>query len=149
MRSERSEVRLLPGAPNDNFDTNLALYILHIPKRYDIDKLKFIQQNISRARGRGKKAWNIEIDKFDVYEVGEQQEWLCAITKTPLEFSRGGTTWQNNWCNPNSCVIDRVDSSKHYSKDNIQLLTHKANTWKSNFTNEELKFLSESFLKNA
>ena len=43
----------------------------------------------------------------------------------------------------------RVDSSKHYSKDNIQLLTHKANTWKSNFTNEELKFLSESFLKNA
>ena len=40
-----------------------------MPKRYDIAKLKFIQQNISRARGRGKKAWNIEIDKFDVYEV--------------------------------------------------------------------------------
>ena len=120
-----------------------------MPKRYDIAKLKFIQQNISRARGRGKKAWNIEIDKFDVYEVGEQQDWLCAITKTPLEFTRGGTTWQNNWCNPNSCVIDRIDSTKHYSKDNIQLLTHKANTWKSNFTNDELKFLSESFLKNA
>ena len=120
-----------------------------MPKRYDIAKLKFIQQNISRARGRGKKAWNIEIDKFDVYEVGEQQDWLCAITKTPLEFTRGGTTWQNNWCNPNSCVIDRIDSTKHYSKDNIKLLTHKANTWKSNFTNDELKFLSESFLKNA
>ena len=36
-----------------------------MPKRYDIAKLKFIQQNISRARGRGTKAWNIEIDKFD------------------------------------------------------------------------------------
>ena len=120
-----------------------------MPKRYDIAKLKFIQQNISRARGRGTKAWNIEIDKFDVYEVGEKQEWMCPITKTPLEISRRGTTWQNNWCNPNSCVIDRVDSTKGYIKDNIQLLTHKANTWKSNFSNEELKFLSESFLKNA
>jgi len=46
-------------------------------------------------------------------------------------------------------VIDRVDSTKGYVKDNIQLLTHKANTWKSSFTNDELKFLSESYLKNA
>ena len=120
-----------------------------MPRKYDVTKLKFLQQNISRARNRGKKTWPIEIDKFDAYDVGEKQNWLCAITKLPLELTRGGTKWQNNWCNPNSCVIDRVDSTKGYVKDNIQLLTHKANTWKSSFTNDELKFLSESYLKNA
>ena len=120
-----------------------------MPRKYDVPKLKFLQQNISRASNRGKKTWPIEIDKFDAYDVGEKQNWLCAITQLPLEFTRGGTNWQNNWCNPNSCVIDRIDSTKGYVKDNIQLLTHKANTWKSSFTNDELKFLSESYLKNA
>ena len=33
LRSERSEVRLLPGAPNDNFDTNLALYIMQYAEK--------------------------------------------------------------------------------------------------------------------
>jgi hypothetical protein len=37
---------------------------------------------------------------------------------------------------------------KGYTKDNVQLLTHRANMWKSNFTNEELKELSEGFLRN-
>ena len=32
--------------------------------------------------------------------------------------------------------------------DNIQLLTHKANTWKSSFTHEELRDLSERSQKD-
>ena len=49
-----------------------------MPRKYDVPKLKFLQQNISRARNRGKKTWPIEIDKFDAYDVGEKQNWLCA-----------------------------------------------------------------------
>lgn len=116
-----------------------------------IDKIKlnFLSNNISRAKNRGSKSWPSEITKFDAYEIGERQNWKCAITGVDLEFTRGGTNWQNKWCNPNSCVIDRIDPSIGYTKSNIQLLTHKANAWKSNFTNEELKLLSESFLKNV
>lgn len=116
---------------------------------FDKEKLQFLSNNISRAKNRGRKTWLNEITKFDAYEIGEKQNWLCAITGVPLEFTRGGTNWQNKWCNPNSCVIDRIDPSIGYIKSNIQLLTHKANTWKSNFTNEELKLLSESFIKNV
>ena len=112
-------------------------------------KLKFIQQNISRAKNRGSKSWPSEITKFDVYKIGEKQDWKCAITGDTLQFVRGGMHWQNKWCNPQSCTIDRIDPTKGYTVDNIQLLTHKANTWKSSFTNQELKDLSERFLKKT
>ena len=35
----------------------------------DSIKLKFIQQNISRAKNRGPKSWPSEITKFDVYNI--------------------------------------------------------------------------------
>ena len=115
----------------------------------DKNKLIFLQQNISRAKNRGKKTWVHEVSKFDVYEVGEAQNWLCAITGEPLEFVRGGSNWQNKWCNPQSCTIDRIDPTKGYVKGNIQLLTHRANTWKSNFTHEELEDISRKFLNTV
>jgi len=113
----------------------------------DLDKLKFLQQNISRAKNRGDKSWPMEINKYDAYQIGEKQNWRCAITGVKLEFTRGGTYWRNNWCNPNSCTLDRIDPDQGYTKGNVQLLTHRANMWKSNFTNEELKELSESFIR--
>lgn len=116
-------------------------------KNVDYDKLQFLQANISRAKARIEKHKTNTLTKFDVYAVGEKQKWKCAISGQPLEFTRGGTHWQNKWCNPMSCVIDRIDSSKDYTIDNIQLATHKANTWKSDFTNEELAELSSQFLK--
>ncbi len=112
----------------------------------DNTKLKFIQQNISRAKNRGPKSWPSEITKFDVYKIGENQNRRWSITGDTLDFIRGGTTWQNKWCNSQSCKIDRIDPKKGYTADNIQLLTHKANTWKSSFSNEELKVLSMQFL---
>ena len=84
-----------------------------------------------------------------MYNIGEKQDWKCAITGDTLEFVRGGMHWQNKWCNPQSCTIDRIDPTKGYTVDNIQLLTHKANTWKSSFTHEELKDLSERFLEKT
>ena len=78
-------------------------------------KLKFSQQNISRAKNRGTKSWPSEITKFDVYNIGQKQNWKCAITGDELEFVRGGGKWQNKWCNPQSCTIDRIDPTKGYT----------------------------------
>jgi len=116
-------------------------------KNIDYDKLQFLQTNISRAKSRVEKYKKNTLTKFEVYAIGEKQKWKCAISGEPLEFTRGGTHWQKKWCNPMSCVIDRIDSEKDYTADNIQLATHKANTWKSDFTNDELADLSRMFLK--
>jgi hypothetical protein len=57
--------------------------------------------------------------------------------------------WQNKWCNPNSCTIDRIDPTQGYHKGNVQLLTHRANTWKSNFTHQELQEFSVQFINSG
>lgn len=108
-------------------------------------RLRFFRDNINRASARN-KGWAVEIRATECMRLAAKQKWKCAISGRLLEFTRGGTYWQNNWCNPNSAVIDRIDSTKGYHPDNIQILTHFANTWKSNFTHEELKELSEGFL---
>lgn len=112
----------------------------------DKQKLQFLRQNIQRSQKARARPWPCTITAEDAYRQGEQQGWLCAITGTALEFTRGGGHWQNKWCNPNSCTIDRVDPTQGYHKDNIQLLTHRANTWKSNFTHAELEVFALQFL---
>ena len=115
---------------------------------YDIKKLRFLRANLSRARNRGKKTWEVDVSEYELYEIGDNQNWKCAITGDDLQFVRGGTKWRNYWCNPYSCSIDRIDPTRGYYVDNVQLLTHRANIWKSNFTNEELELLSKQFLAN-
>jgi hypothetical protein len=41
--------------------------------------------------------------------------------------------------NPNSPSLDRIDSSKGYTADNIWVISNRANMWKSNFSLTELR----------
>lgn len=115
--------------------------------KIDFSKRDFLDQNLTRASNRS-KAWEIEVNCNDLYLVGELQNWQCAITGQLLEFTRGGGYWQNKWCNPNSCTIDRINPKLGYIRNNVQLLTWRANQWKSSFTDKELKDLCEQYLKN-
>jgi hypothetical protein len=108
---------------------------------YD-QKLKLLGENISRAKSR-KNGEVVEIDKNYAYVIGEKQGWKCALTGVPLEFERGGQLFHRKWCNPNICVIDRIDSDRGYVEGNIQLLTHRINTFKSAFTEKELYDICE------
>ena len=106
-------------------------------------RLKFLKQNLSRAAGR-ENAWKVDVDAFDCWMLGEKQKWLCAVTKQPLEFTRGGTYFGGQWCNPMSCTIDRIDSSKGYIEGNIHLVTWKYNRFKNDYSDDDLKLLCES-----
>ena len=116
-----------------------------LPKDAD-PRLKFLKENLNRAASR-ENAWEVKIDVFDCWMIGEQQNWLCAVTKEPLSFVRGGTYYGGKWSNPMSCTIDRIDSTKGYVKGNIQLVTWKYNRWKNDFSDEELLLFSESTIK--
>jgi hypothetical protein len=101
------------------------------------NKLKFLNQNISRAANRGELSQDIDVSLDYLFKIGEDQKWKCKFTGIPLEFTRGGTTWLGKWCNPNSCTIDRIDSNKGYIKGNIQFITWKANCIKTNVNDAE------------
>jgi hypothetical protein len=45
---------------------------------------------------------------------------------------------------PNSPSLDRIDPTKGYVKGNVWIISHKANTFKSYATHEELKILTEA-----
>jgi hypothetical protein len=101
-------------------------------------KLTFLSNNISRAKNRrdGKK---ITLTPLEAFEIGVKQKWRCAGTNLELEFVRGGTYYGGKWCNPLSCSIDRIDNSKGYTKDNVQLVTWAFNRARMNVDLEEFK----------
>jgi hypothetical protein len=99
--------------------------------------LTFLRANLTRAANRGAASQKIEVSLDYVYHVGASQDFFCALSGQELEFTRGGQTWLGKWCNPNSCTIDRIDSSKGYVEGNIQLITWKANCIKQHLGNEE------------
>jgi hypothetical protein len=124
-------------------------YPYRLPNHAD-PRLKFLKKNLTRAANRY-DPWRITIDEFDCWMLGEKQNWLCAVTKQPLEFERGGTYFGGQWCNPMSCTIDRLDSSKGYIEDNVHLVTWKYNRFKNDYSDDDLKLLCEStvrFLEN-
>lgn len=53
----------------------------------------------------------------------------------------------NSIVSPNSPTIDRIDSTKGYVKENVWIISHKANTAKSNLTLEELIYLTKNLKK--
>ena len=101
-------------------------------------QLVFLAANLRRAACRGSASQKIEVDLDYVYDVGAGQDFVCMLTGEELEFTRGGQYWLGKWCNPYSCTIDRIDSNKGYIKDNIQLITWKANCIKQHLPNSEL-----------
>ena len=61
---------------------------------------------------------------------------ICPVLGIPLNKNRGGRSHMST-----SPSIDRVDSNKGYTKDNIQVISHRANNLKNNATLEELRKL--------
>jgi len=56
--------------------------------------------------------------------------------------------WGNSGFREKSPSIDRIDSTKGYTKDNIQIISWKANRLKADFTLEDIETLV-SFLKRG
>ena len=63
---------------------------------------------------------------------------VCPILGISLKYNRGKAE-------DNSYSIDRIDSSKGYSVENIVVISLKANKLKSNATSDELKKISEFY----
>lgn len=67
----------------------------------------------------------------------------CPVLGIPLKFGADRAYGQN--AGEDSPSVDRIDSSKGYTKDNIIVVSWRANRIKSNATPDELRLLSDFY----
>lgn len=95
------------------------------------------KQIINRLKSSAKKR-GIEFDLTteDLDYIGIPIS--CPIMGIPLKWNKGKPR-------DNSYSFDRIDSSRGYVRDNIQIISMKANRAKNDLTSEELKKFSQYF----
>ena len=63
--------------------------------------------------------------------LGIALDWSCRRSETPSPI-------------PSSPSLDRIDPERGYVKGNVWIISHRANTIKSNATHEELKLVTNA-----
>lgn len=102
-----------------------------LARNLNFRKVNPVKPLFSRAKARAKDL-NLE---FTIEETDIHIPEICPVFKVPFTFS--------NKQNQFSPSLDRIDSSKGYIKGNVQVISHLANTMKSNATKEQLLQFSE------
>ena len=101
---------------------------------------KYFVDLIRNAKNGCKKRGisDFEIDADYLVELCSNQQGICPITGINLTFVSGSGVIYSN------ASIDRIDNTKGYLKNNIQLLCRSANSMKLNMTQKEF----ENFMDN-
>jgi hypothetical protein len=92
--------------------------------------LSYILRGVRVRARKGGLTYNL--DAAFLKTLLEKQHGLCAISGVPLTFTKGqGHIYTN-------ASVDRIDSAKGYTKDNVQLVANQVNTMKSNLSIDQL-----------
>jgi len=83
-----------------------------------------------------KRGIEFDLDLSDLNEISFPI--TCPILGMPLHFNRGKVE-------DNSYSVDRMDSTKGYTVDNIIIVSYRANRLKSDATLEELKNITDFY----
>ena len=94
-----------------------------------------------RGRGEERSRKNLTVEQLNQLYV--KQKGSCALSGFELTAIRGKSAF------PTNVSIDRIDNSKGYTIDNIQLVCRKANTMKGEETWEELLDWCTAILQSA
>lgn len=101
---------------------------------HNLPEIKILYNRLKASAKKRNIPFTLTIS--DLHELG----WpiSCPILGIPLKFNRGQAE-------DNSYSIDRIDSTKGYSIDNITVISLRANKLKNNATINELQQLSEFY----
>lgn len=107
----------------------------------------FLRKLLNGCRNRvsnGYKNKNITIDIDIEYLISlyYKQQGKCAISGISMTSIKGKGKHDTN------ISIDRIDSAKGYTKDNIQLVCSHVNMMKSNLDIQRLIYFCENIIKN-
>jgi hypothetical protein len=103
---------------------NVSVYRKSYTPRHTREIDSRLKNLCTKAKNRDKEFSLVNQDLLDVFEV---QQGLCAYTKLPLVATA------NQF---NTISLDRIDSSKGYHKDNIQLVCAAINKMKQEYTEQ-------------
>jgi len=126
--------KLLKVVPNPNYTINSTSYEPAI----ELDWLWYqtltsLSENVTNSRKRARKhGFDFNIKLLDLVTLWLDQKGLCALTGTELDTQSGSLDDKN----PRRASVDRIDSGKGYTKDNIRLLCHWANNAKSTYDDD-------------
>jgi hypothetical protein len=94
------------------------------------------KQLISHSKWRAhKKTLPFEISYEYAMQKFKDQKGLCAVSGIPIEFALGRVAHKHG---ETTASLDRIDSSKGYTKGNIQWVHKRVNSIKSDMTMPEL-----------
>ena len=100
------------------------------------------KKKITKAKGRKNAKRNV-LTPIGIYKLWKKQDGRCALTNFALSTVEG--TFPAKCKRPNGqnfnefgFAIDRIDSDKGYTYDNVQLLTNTANQMKGSYEQEHL-----------
>ena len=130
-------------------------------ERQKLNQKKYREQNRDKINERNRNNRSEYVDKhpakrmlwaakrrskerglnFDLVESDLVLPELCPYLKTPLIS-------KSNRGEGRECVysLDRIDTSKGYTKDNVEVVSHLANTMKNAATKEQLIEFSKTIL---
>lgn len=104
------------------------------------EKTSFILQKIiSCAKADSKRGWETDITLEYILKLGVETDWRCFYLNEPLEFKPHVDY---------SFSIDRIDSKRGHTKDNVVLCSWAANYIKQDLSLEEFQSLCERISKN-
>jgi hypothetical protein len=95
-----------------------ATHKLYSPK---LDR--FMTKLASRAKSSYTRGLNCYLDKDDLIGLYIEQNGLCALSGFKLTFGMGNV--------PTHVSVDRIDSGKDYTLDNVQLVCRVVNIMKN------------------
>lgn len=122
----------------------------HAARYYENQKLKrqeepaFISQLLHGAKTRAaKKGLDYSLNSEILKKLLDDSQYKCAVTGLEMNLKSDG----RKKANPFKCSLDRIDSSKGYTEDNVRLVCWAVNQMKADRTDEEFKFWIETLHK--
>ena len=103
-------------------------------------RLEFQKHYIKQILHRTKRRAELKGLEFSLKEEDIIIPSMCKLLEIPLKIGI-----KNNY--ENSPSIDRIDNNKGYTKDNIQIISKKANSMKNSASYEELIIFCKNILR--
>jgi hypothetical protein len=93
--------------------------------------------NACKSKAKQRKI-NFNLSLEDIISQWTFQNGKCAYTNFELKFPSESTQYKKRPPNPLFASIDRIDSSKGYTKDNVEFVCISVNYAKNGFSKEQM-----------